>query len=189
VTLRWFVGNNMCMSSSGTILLFPPGGTQSVHVQYTVDDAKGILTLKNDPNEGAYVVGVGVEAYDPSWQQTASAHADFDAPGIEEGWGDDYTRFMRWLYHITHPVPKWRPGPPPIGDIRDQIEEMNQVLGDLERVHPGAARALRPMQSEFVRGQFSVARREPLEPPGLPVRMGREREKADHAPSRFETSA
>jgi hypothetical protein len=169
VTLRWFVGNNMCMNPSGTIALFPPGGTRSVHVQYTVDDAKGILTLKNDPNEGPYVAGVSVQAYDPGFLYTASAQSTFDAPGIEEGWGEDYNRFMRWLYHITHPIPKWRPGPPPIGDIIDQIEEMHQVLVELERVNPGAARALRPLQSEHVRSQFSVARQEPLEPRGRPV--------------------
>ena len=169
ITLRWFVGNNMCMSTSGTIVVFPPGGTHSVHVQYTVDDAKGILTLKNDPNDGAYVVGVSVEAYDLSWQQSASAQSQFDAPGIEEGWGEDYKAFMRWLYHITHPVPKWRPGPPPIGDIRDQIDEMGRLLGEFERVHPGAVRALQPMQAEFVRSQFSVARVAPLEPNGRVV--------------------
>jgi hypothetical protein len=166
ITLRWFVGNNMCMSTSGTIVVFPPGGTHSVHVEYALDDAKGILTLNNDPNDGAYVVGVSVEAYDLSWQKSASAQSEFDAPGIEEGWGEDYKAFMRWLYHITHPIPKWRPGPPPIGDIRDQIDEMARLLGEFERVHSRAALALQPMQAEFVRSQFSVARATPLEPEG-----------------------
>jgi hypothetical protein len=112
VTLRWFVGNTMCMDASGTISLYAPSAGRTVNVQYAVDVSKGILTLKNDPNEGAYVVPVSVEAYASNWQQSATAQAQYEATGMEEGWGEDYQRFMRWLYHVNHPVPKPRVGPP-----------------------------------------------------------------------------
>jgi hypothetical protein len=73
---------------------------------------------------------------------------------------------MRWLYHITHQIPKWRPGPPPVGDIWDQIQEMSQILVELEAVDPGVARALQPMQAEFARAQRAMVRTAPLERPG-----------------------
>jgi hypothetical protein len=173
VTLRWFVGNNMCMGASGSINLLPSGGTHSVHVRYAVDEARGILTLTNDPIEGAYVVDVSVEAYDAlqpiSTQTSTTARSEFDAPGIEEGWGEDHKAFMRWMYHITHPIPKWRPGPPPIGDIRDQIDEMTRALTELERVRPGAARMLNPIQVEFERDQLAIVPQLSLQPHGRPV--------------------
>jgi hypothetical protein len=171
VTLRWFIGNEMCMNAVGTIALMPVGGGKFVHVHYELDEVAGILTLKNDPTEGAYRVGLHVEAYDLGWQLTASANADFDAPGIEEGWGDDYKHFMSWLYHMTHPIPKWRPGPPRVGDVREQIEEMSRILDEISLVNATAARALRPMQSEFARSQLSANPKLALEPRSMPAQL------------------
>lgn len=174
ITLRWFIGNCMCMNPSGTVALIPTGGVHSVHVSYVLDDAKGILTLSNDPNEGEYSVSVRVEAYDLDWRLSASANSHFDAPGIEEGWGADYQAFARWFYHITHPVPKWRPGPPIIGEVIEQIDEMARLLRDLEHVHSDAARTLSAMQAEFTRSQLRVARQTMLEPYGRAIYAAKE---------------
>jgi hypothetical protein len=73
------------------------------------------------------------------------------------------------MYHVTHPIPKWRPGPPPIGDIRDQIDEMTRALTELERVRPEAARMLRPMQVEFERNQLGTVPQITLHPHGHPI--------------------
>jgi hypothetical protein len=73
--------------------------------------------------------------------------------GVEEGWGDDYQRFMAFIQRITHPKPKPRIGIPIPEQLPNEQELMRADISAVEAVNQHAGQLMRSMLSEATRVQ------------------------------------
>jgi hypothetical protein len=136
-----------------------PKDGRSITLHHTLDAPRRVLTLVSDPADGAYTVTVSAAASEPETQPAPLTASDtFTAVGTEEGWGEDYKRFLRWWNTITHPQPGPHIGPFDPGPI----EELGQETRAVERLNPAVGDKMRTINAELVRSQLRPAVGQPI---------------------------
>jgi hypothetical protein len=146
VKVYWYLGGIQPGSESGVASVLVEGETAHVDVTFSIDPVTRVLTLSNIPGSRAYTVSVQASASDAAtWRDPIKANTSFSCDGVTEGWGADYKRFMDAWYHITHPVPKPRIGPPGPVDYRGAIDQLIYVYNALREVNATVAENLQPL--------------------------------------------
>lgn len=158
LAFNWKIDSqDLDLSGANTALTLNKNGRE-VTLDYSVDPIKRTLTLSNRPAEGAFDVAIRASVSDPNNPgMELNADETFSAPPIEEGWGEDFERFMEYWDRITNPLPKPRIGPPDPGPV----EELRQRLAGIEMLNPDVGLTLRTMLNESVRSQ-AISRAQPV---------------------------
>jgi hypothetical protein len=126
-----------------------PGGSQ-VRMTYNINSSTGELSVSNRPSDGPYTVPVLCTASAPNDIGSVSAEAVYSAPAQEEGWGEDYYRFLDWWHDMTHPVELEVPGPPTWW-LRERFDRAGLQIEAIERVNPDLAAAMKNVMTEVIR--------------------------------------
>lgn len=158
--VSWYVNGYMLVPAAGTTELLPPGEQRAVTLTFATDPATGVLTCTNDPQDGAYTVPVQVSVSDePTWRTPITADTRYEAAGIEEGWGEDYQRFMDFWDRITNPIPKQRFNPRGPDVFRRRGEELRSSLDQLGELRPDLAQRFGGWVTDQVRVLDRMAQR------------------------------
>ncbi|HVL13224.1 MAG TPA: hypothetical protein VM529_11710 [Gemmata sp.] len=146
VKVQWYLGNYMLTADTGVETVLPPGTPRPVNLHYEIDAQTRVLTLHNEPGDGAYSLLVQASASDPpTWFTPVTADSTYEVDGISEGWGQDYQDFMDFWERITNPIPIPDFRPPRPDDYRIGIDRLRRTYDRLRQSNPGAAARLRPM--------------------------------------------
>jgi hypothetical protein len=136
--IDWFLGNYMLTGTSGTQTVGLTGGG-AANLDYSVDAATSVLTLKNHPADGSFSILVQASARDDvMWPDPLKANDVYEADGLEEGWGEDYVRFMDGLhlYHEKYPGIGILLTPGAEVEIRPSLAQIRKELLELRREAP-----------------------------------------------------
>jgi hypothetical protein len=152
VQIAWSLGGVPLATSAGTATVSVPGG--SVHVRFAIDATSNELTLSNRPADGAYSLAVECTATASTDAGLVSAAATFSAPAVEEGWGDDYYRFLDWWHDLTNPVPIELL--PPRWWLERRIERATAEIDAVARINPTLADSMKVVTAEVARAVARV---------------------------------
>jgi hypothetical protein len=140
------VGNTMLVADSGLHTVQMPGMPLPVRLRYSVDAVTRVLTLRNQPSDGAFEVPVQASASDEqTWRDPVTADSQYEVDGLSEGWGADYHAFMDFMDRLNNPIPKRRFGKPRPDDYRLAIDRLRRSYDALQAINPGVAERLTPI--------------------------------------------
>jgi hypothetical protein len=168
VKVYWYVNNYMLTSDSGMEKVLPLGTIDPVRIHFSVDPLTRVLTLYNEPDDGAVIFPIQASASDSStWATPITAESKYEVEGFSEGWGHDYKDFMDFWYQITHPIPIPEFGPPRPDDYRIAIERLRQPFERMQVSNPVLAARIQTLlidQTRVLRNfQQSVSLQLPAE--------------------------
>jgi hypothetical protein len=152
---RWYVGGLMVTGDTG-IHVAPTGPLgRSVRLHYVIDPESHLLTLRNDPADGAYDVSVVPESYDSVTHSDGRVtQSTFTALGRTEGWGEDYHRFLGVLDRVETPIPRPPRRGPDVDIYGREYLRLIRSYDLLIELNPAAALVIRPLvmdQSRMLR--------------------------------------
>ena len=146
VKVYWYLGNYMLTSDSGIDTVLPPGAPNSVRIHYSVDAQTRVLTLHNEPADGAFAIRVQASASDqPTWFTPVTAESGYEVDGLSEGWGQDYQDFMDFWDRITNPIPIPDFRPPRPDDYRIGLDRLRRTFDRLQLSNPAVATRMQPL--------------------------------------------
>jgi hypothetical protein len=152
VAVNWKVAGQLLDPAAASVSMNITG--RPATLAYKIDVARRSLSLTSNAADGAYSVQITAEASEPSTHPIPlTASATFVTVGVEEGWGDDYQRFMAFIQRITHPKPKPRIGIPIPEQLPNEQELMRADISAVETVNQHAGQVMRSMLSEATRVQ------------------------------------
>ena len=78
-----------------------------------------------------------------------SASATYSAPAPEEGWGEDYYRFVDWWHAITNPIPI--EVVPPRWWLQRRVDQATQEVEIVAQINPELAEVMKAVTAEVAR--------------------------------------
>lgn len=150
VVTRWSVGGVDLPAGPGSIDVILPAGGATVRVRYSINQQSRELALLNRPSDGPYAVPVVCNATAPGDVGSVAGTGAYTAPAGEQGWGEDYYRFLDWWYQITHPIPIEIPGPPTWW-LQERFDRAVRQVEIIEQLNPELAVTLKEVMAEVAR--------------------------------------
>lgn len=151
IVTQWSVGGVDLPSAQGSIDVVVPSSGKTVRVRYSINAQSRELTLSNRPSDGPYTVPVVCTATAPGDAGSVAGTASYSAPAGEEGWGEDYYRFLDWWDDITHPIPI---DDPPRWWLRERFDRAAQQVEIIEQINPELAVTLKEVMAEVSRANL-----------------------------------
>jgi hypothetical protein len=149
VQIAWSLGGVAFAFSQGSVSVPVPGRASPVRISLTTDPASRELTLSNRPTDGAYDVPVLCTATAPTDTGAVATSATYSAPGPEEGWGEDFYRFLDWWHDITNPIPIEIL--PPRWWLQQRLDRATAEIEAVARVNPDLADSMKVLTAEIAR--------------------------------------
>ena len=147
IVTAWRVGGINLPPPQGYIAVVLPSSGKTVEVRYSINPESRELSLTNRPSDGPYAIPVVCTATAPDG--SVDGTRSYSAPAAEEGWGEDYYRFLSWWYYIMYPVPI--EPIPPIWWIQERFDLAIQQVEIIEQINPGLAATLKEVMAEVTR--------------------------------------
>ena len=150
MTTQWSVGGVLLPPPHGYRDVPRPGGGAPVRINYSINPDTRELSLTNRPPDGPYTVPVSCSATAPSDTGSVSTTSAYSAPAREEGWGEDYYRFLDWWHDLTHPIEIEVPGPPTWW-LQERFDRAVRQLEVIALINPELATAMEDVMAEVSR--------------------------------------
>jgi hypothetical protein len=153
IFINWNVGGIDLPHGGKSINVILPSSGKTVRVRYSIDPRSSEITLSNRPSDGPYTIPVVCTATTPGDVGSVVGTRNYSAPTLEEGWGEDYYRFLDWWHDMINPIPIEVPGPPRWW-IQERFDRLTQQIEIIKQINPDLAVRLKEVTAEVSRAKL-----------------------------------